>query len=283
MKWLKRLGWLFLTVLVSWLVFAQFAWKFRISDNTAKKKFAKEGVKLFTETILAEGFNLHYAKTGNDTLPTLFFVHGSPGGWIKFMRYMYDKDLLKKYRMVSVDRPGFGYSEFGHVKNLQQQSDIISVLLKKIQNGKPVYAAGRSYGGPMIIKLAIDNPGMFAGLVLIAAALDPAAEKPEKWRPVVYRSPLKYMLPGAWRPSNQELWYLKKELNDLVKKLPDITCPVYILHGDKDGLVPVSNAAYAKKMLVNARSVSVTIIPGANHFVSDHHYKLVKGLLLRLE
>jgi pimeloyl-ACP methyl ester carboxylesterase len=283
MKWLKRFGWLFLVVLVSWLVFAQFAWKFRISDNTAKKKFAKEGVKLFAETIRAEGFNLHYAKTGNDTLPTLFFVHGSPGGWIKFMKYMYDKDLLEKYRMVSVDRPGFGYSEFGHVKNLQQQSDIISVLLKKIQNGKPVYAAGRSYGGPMIIKLAIDNPGIFAGLVLIAAALDPAAEKPEKWRPFVYRSPLKYLLPGAWRPSNQELWYLKKELKDLVKKLPGITCPVYILHGDKDGLVPVSNAAYAKKMLVNARSVSVTIIPGANHFLSDHHYKLVKEVLLKLE
>ena len=282
MKWLKRFGRLFLAVLVSWLVFAQFAMKFRISDNRAKKKFAKKGVKLFTETISAGGFDLHYAKTGSDTLPTLFFVHGSPGGWIKFMRYMYDKDLLEKYRMVAVDRPGFGYSEFGHVKNLQQQSDIIRVLLKKIQNGKPVYAAGRSYGGPMIIKLAIDNPGMFAGLVLIAAALDPAAEKPEKWRPVVYRSPLKYLLPGAWRTSNQELWYLKNELKDLVIKLPDITCPVYILHGDKDRLVPVSNAAFAKKMLVNARSVSVTIIPGANHFVSDHHYTLVKETLLKL-
>jgi pimeloyl-ACP methyl ester carboxylesterase len=283
MKWLKRFGWLFLVVLVSWLVFAQVAWKFRISDNTAKKKFAKEGVNLFTETIRAEGFDLHYAKTGNDTLPTLFFVHGSPGGWIKFMKYMYDKDLLEKYRMVSVDRPGFGYSEFGHVKNLQQQSDIISVLLKKIQNGKPLYAAGRSYGGPMIIKLAIDNPGIFAGLVLIAAALDPAAEKPEKWRSVAYRSPLKYLLPGAWRQSNQELWYLKEELKELVKKLPGITCPVHILHGDKDGLVPVSNAAFAKKMLVNARPVTVTIIPGANHFVSDHHYKLVKDVFLKLE
>jgi len=283
MKWLKRFGWLFLAVLVSWLVFAQVAWKFRISDNTAKKKFAKEGVNLFTETIRADGFDLHYAKTGNDTLPTLFFVHGSPGGWIKFMKYMYDKDLLKKYRMVSVDRPVFGYSEFGHVKNLQQQSDIISVLLKKIQNGKPVYAAGRSYGGPMIIKLAIDNPGIFDGLVLIAAALDPAAEKPEKWRSVTYRSPLKYLLPGAWRQSNQELWYLKKELKELVKKLPDITCPVHILHGDKDGLVPVSNAAFAKEMLVNARSVTVTIIPGANHFVSDHHYRLVKDVFLKLE
>src|SRR5262245_12885649 len=124
-QWLKTIGWFFLLMLLVWLVFAQFAMRFRISDDAAKKKFSKEGVVLFTETIKANGFDLHYAKTGNDTLPTLFFVHGSPGGWVKFMRYMYDKDLLEKYRMVSVDRPGFGYSEFGHVKSLQEQSDII--------------------------------------------------------------------------------------------------------------------------------------------------------------
>lgn len=281
-KWLRRTGWAFAAILVGWIIYAQFAMKFRISDSKAKKKFAEKGIELFTETINANGSALHYAKTGCDTLPTLFFVHGSPGGWIKFMQYMYDKDLLKKYRMVSVDRPGFGYSEFGNVKSLQEQSTIISVLLKKLQNGKPIYAAGRSYGGPMIIKLSIDNPGMFTGLVLIAAALDPAAEKPEKWRPVLYKSPLKYLLPGAWRPSNQELWYLKTELNELDDHYDEITCDVVILHGDKDGLVPVSNAGYSKKMLVNAKSISMTIIPGADHFISDNKYELVKDVFMKL-
>lgn len=282
MKWIRRIAsWLGI-LLITWLIVAQFVMKFRISDREAKKKFSNKGVILFTETILAAGSRLHYAKTGNDTLPTLFFVHGSPGGWKKFAKYMRDKDLLEKYRMVSVDRPGFGYSEFGNVKNLREQSAILSVLLKKLQNGKPIYAAGRSYGGPMIVKLEVDNPGMFSGLVLIAAALDPAAEKPEKWRPALYKTPLKYFVPGAWRPANEELWYLKKELKELVAGLSSITCPVYIMHGDKDGLVPVSNAAFTKKMLVNAKTVSVTIIPGANHFVSDHHYELVKETLLKL-
>ncbi len=283
MKWLKRSGLLLLVVMIAWLIYAQVTTKFRISDAAAKKKFAKEGVELITTTIRAHDFDLHYAVTGNDTMPTLFFVHGSPGGWKKFERYMRDKDLLSKYRMVSIDRPGFGYSEFGHVKNLQEQSDIISVLLKKIQNGKPIYAAGRSYGGPMIVKLAIENPGTFSALILIAAALDPAAEKPEKWRPVMYKTPLKYFLPGAWKQSNEELWYLKSELKPLAERLDEITCPVIILHGDRDGLVPVSNANYAKKMLVNARSISTTIIPGANHFVSDNHYQLVKKVFMSVD
>lgn len=282
MKWLKRFGLLLLVIVVAWLFYAQLAMKFRMSDAEALRKFKKAGVELTIETIIAKDHKLHYVKTGDDTLPTLFFVHGSPGGWVKFKRYMMDKDLLAKFRMISIDRPGFGYSEFGNVRSLQEQSDIISVLLRKIQNGKPIYAIGRSYGGPMIAKLAVDNPGMFSGLVLVAAALDPDAEKPEKWRPLLIKSPWKYFLPGAWRPSNEELWHLKKELPGLAAKLSAITCDVIILHGTGDGLVPVSNAAFSKKMLVNARSVSVTIIPGANHFISDNHYELVKAKILEI-
>lgn len=282
MKWLRKTGLFIVIILVVWLVYAQVGMQFRISDSKARRQFKAAGVELFLETIDANGSKLHYAKTGSDTLPTLFFVHGSPGGWIKFKRYLRDKELLKKFRMISVDRPGFGYSDYGKAKHLGEQSPIISVLLKRIQNGKPIYAIGRSYGGPMIAKLAIDNPGMFAGLVFVAAALDPDAEKPEKWRPFFFRSVLKYFVPGAWRISNQELWYLKKELAPLSMSLSAINCPVLILHGDKDGLVPVSNAAYTKKMLVNAPSVSVTIIPGGNHFISEHHYEVIKKKLLEL-
>lgn len=257
--------------------------RFRITDHKAKQRFTASGVNLFTGTIDADGSRLHYAKTGSDDLPTLFFVHGSPGNWMKFGKYLRDKDLLKKYRLVSVDRPGFGFSRFGHVKSLEEQSRMISALLARLNNGRPVYAIGHSYGGPLIVKLSIDNPGMFSGLVLLAPSLDPAAEKEEKWRPVLFKSPLNYFIPGAWRASNKELWYLKDELKTLVPGFSSVTCPVYILHGDKDGLVPVSNAAYAKKMLVNARSVSISIIPGANHFVLDNNYELVKDVLLRLE
>ncbi len=269
-------------LVLAWIVFARFFMKFRIPDKIAREKFAAVDVHLFTGTINTGNNKLHYAQTGNDSMPTLFFVHGSPGSWMKFGKYLQDKDLLKKFRMVSIDRPGFGYSQFGNVKNLQEQSKIISELLTRLQNGKPVYAIGHSYGGPMIVKLASDNPGKFSGLVLLAASLDPIAEKPERWRPVLFKTPLNYFVPGAWRPSNKELWYLKEDLKKLIPGFATITCPVYIMHGDKDGLVPVSNAGYAQKMLLNAKSVTVTIIPGAGHFVADKNYELVKETLLKL-
>jgi len=272
---------LMLLILVSvWLLFAQCGMTYRINDTTAKKNFKKAGIELFTETIDAGNFRLHYAKTGNDSLPTLFFVHGSPGSWMKFGEYLKDPDLLKKYRMISVDRPGFGYSEFGSAKNLTEQSAIVSVLLKQLKNNKPVYAIGRSLGGPLVIKLAIDNPGLFSGLVLLASSIDPAAEKPEKWRKTLQTTPLNYFVPGAWKQSNKEIWYLKTDLKELAAGFTSITCQVYIMHGDKDDLVSVSNVEYAKKMFVNAKSVSATIIPGGGHYVSEYNFEEVKKILL---
>ena len=206
-------------ILIIWLVLAQSCMKFRISDSDAKEKFSKTGVELKTETVKVDGFNMHFAKTGADTLPTLFFVHGSPGSWNAFEKYMHDKDLLNMYRMIAVDRPGFGYSNFNKGKNLDEQSVLITAVIKKFQNNKPIYAIGHSLGGPMIVKIQIDNPGIFAGLVLLAASVDPKAEKPEKWRSVLKNSPLKYFVPGAFRPSNDEIWYLKKDLKEFLKSI----------------------------------------------------------------
>ena len=273
----------FLLFISAWIVFAQFGMKSRISDSKAKEKFLKEGVTLITETITVNGFDMHYAKTGSDTIPTLFFIHGSPGSWFDFERYMRDKDLLTKYRMISVDRPGFGYSKFGDAKNLEDQSKLISLLAKKFQNGKPMFAIGHSLAGATIVKLQVDNQNLFSGLVLLAGAVDPDEEKPERWRYVIKTKPLNLLLPGAYRPSNEELVYLKTDLKYLDKEWDKITCPVWIIHGDKDTFVPVGNVEYAKKKLTKAKSVEVKILPGAKHFIPWEQYDDIKKVLMRLQ
>src|SRR6185503_2423602 len=135
-------------------------------------------------------FGLHYAKTGNDTLPTLFFIHGSPDSWMRYENFMRDKDLLSKFRMIAIDRPGFGYSQFGDAKNLAEQSNLIGSFVRSIKNNKRIYAVGHSYGGAVVIKSQTDNVGLFDGLVLLAAAVDPKQEKPETWRFVMNTIPL---------------------------------------------------------------------------------------------
>jgi pimeloyl-ACP methyl ester carboxylesterase len=283
MKGLKRkmllLSGLFL---LSWLLFAQSCMRFRKSDAEEKTEFAKDQVTLRTATMEVDGRHIHYATTGNDSLPTLFFIHGSPGSWDAFSKYMKDSLLLQKFRMVSVDRPGFGHSDYGQPQHLDVQSLWISKLFYLLANHKPMFLAGHSLGGPMVIKLGADNPGIFSGIVVISGSIDPGEEKPEKWRPLLYKTPLNFLVPGAMRPSNEELWYLKKDLVQLENDFPKITCPVYFIHGAMDTWVPPGNVDYGKKMLVHSPRVEETLIPGANHFIPWSKFTEIRAVLLKL-
>ena len=138
-------------------------------------------------------------------------------------------------------------------------------------------------GGPLAVKLVADNPGTFTTMLLLAASVDPAEEPKEKWRGFLYKTPFQYLLPGAFGPSNNEIWMAKKELVPLAAQFASITCNVWIVHGDADKFVPVGNAHYAKKMLVNALSVQTKILPGAPHFIPwAPWYKYIKEILLNL-
>jgi pimeloyl-ACP methyl ester carboxylesterase len=268
--------------LLSWLLFAQSCMSFRKSDAEEKTEFQKDNVMLRTSTMEVDGRHIHYAMTGNDSLPTLFFIHGSPGSWDAFAEYMKDSLLLQKFRMVSVDRPGFGHSDYGQPQHLDVQSLWISKLFYLLANHKPMFLAGHSLGGPMVIKLGADNPNIFYGIVVISGSIDPNEEKPEKWRPWLFKTPLNYLVPGAMRPSNEELWYLKKDLVQLQKDFSRITCPVYFVHGAMDTWVPPGNVEYGKKMLVNAPIVEETLIPGANHFIPWSKFTEIRAILLKL-
>jgi pimeloyl-ACP methyl ester carboxylesterase len=272
-----------LFVLVCWVILSQSCFKMRISDAVAKKEFADIGLTLKTNYFEGNNFKLHYVITGNDTLPTLFFVHGSPGSWDAYKQYLADSDLLKKFRMISIDRPGFGYSQFGDALNLEDQSRIIYSLIEFISNGKPLFIIGHSLGGPLAVQIVADHPDKFSGMVLLAAAIDHDEEPKEKWRGFLFHTPFQYLLPGAFRPSNTEIWYLKKDLISLKEQFSKITCNVWVIHGDKDTFVPVGNAAYSKKMLINAKSVHITILKDAPHFIPwEPWYKDVKLVLLNM-
>jgi pimeloyl-ACP methyl ester carboxylesterase len=279
---LIRLVYIVILFLILWAFLAQGCMSFRITDEEAKKQFSNKGLALTIKTVQAGGRNIHYASSGDENKPTLVFIHGTPGSWNAFIQYMQDKTLMQQFRIISVDRPGFGYSDFGKVMNLAAQANILNEWMKKISNGKPVYLVGHSLGGPLVAKMAADEPGSYKGLVIISGSIDPDAEKPEKWRVLLFKTPLNYFLPGAFRPSNKELWFLKSDLQELKKDFSKITIPVYFIHGDKDTWVPPGNVAFGKKMLNNASQVGELMLPKGNHFIPWTHYKEIRGVLLQL-
>ena len=271
------------SLMVLYIIMCQSCMTMRYSNKETKKFFAVSKTEFQDKTIAFEGYKIHYVATGNAENTTLFFVHGSPGSWNAFKEYLQDSLLLKKYRMIAIDRPGFGYSDFGDAQNLKVQSQRISEFIKKIDNKKPLILVGHSVGGPVLAQLAVDNPSWYKRLVVLAGSLDPKAENPEKWRTVIKASPLRYLIPGALRPSNDELWWLKQDLVDLEPELKKITCDVTIIHGTKDVLVPYSNMDFIKKSFVNAKSMDTITIEKANHFIPWSHYEIVRNALLNIE
>lgn len=266
-----------------YIVICQSCMTMRYSDKETTKFFATSKIEFQDKTVAFEGYKIHYVATGNAQNSTLFFIHGSPGSWNAFKEYLQDTLLLKKYRMIAIDRPGFGYSDFGEAQNLKVQSQRISEFIKKIDNKKPLILVGHSVGGPVVAQLAVDNPSWYKRLVILAGSLDPKAENPEKWRTVIKASPLRYLIPGALRPSNDELWWLKKDLVYLEPELKKITCDVTIIHGTKDALVPYSNVAFMQKKFTNAKSIDTVTIEKANHFIPWSHYEIVRNALLDIQ
>lgn len=271
------------TVLFVYLLFCQSCVMMRMSKEETKQFFNNNEVNYLDTFQQIDEYTVHYIQTGKKEAATLFFVHGSPGSWDAYKSYLKDSLLLQKYRMIAVDRIGFGYSNFGQAQNLRIHATVLEKLLAKLSNGKPIYLIGHSYGGPTIVQMAADYPNAYSHLVILSGALDPAAETPEKWRSIIKTKPLRYIIPGALRPSNDELWWLKKELYLLQPKLKNITTAVTIIHGTKDSLVPFSNVAFMENELNNAKSLEIIPIQNANHFIPWEHYDTIRNTLVKLE
>ncbi len=235
-------------------------------------------LKPLQHQISVHGKTINYAEIGNNSLPVAFFVHGSPGSWSAFADFMKDTDLLKKVKIVSVDRIGFGYSEFGEgEKSLTKQAEYLLPIVQQYKKpGKKLILIGHSLGGPLIARMAMDYPMLIDNLVIVAGSISPYLEPNEKW----FRIPLSFsaisvLLPKSFRASNLELLYLKPELIKMLPYWKNIQQPVTVIQGKKDVLVSPENAAFAKKMITNSRKLDFIILDDMNHFVPWSHPQLI--------
>ena len=266
--------------MISYLLFCQSCMTMRMNEKKTKSFFETYKVSYKDSTLTIQDYPIHYIETGFKNNPTLLFVHGSPGSWDAYKDYLKDSLLLQKYRMIAIDRPGFGYSSFGEAENLETQAKIISNFVDQIKNNKQIILVGHSMGGPIIVKMATLFPDFYTNLLILAGSIDPDAEKPEKWRKAFMSKPLRYLVPGALRPSNDELWWLKDDLVKMKPSLDKIISKVLVIHGTKDQLVPYSNVDFMLKEFTNAKKMDTITIKDANHFIPWTHYETIRNTLL---
>jgi pimeloyl-ACP methyl ester carboxylesterase len=227
----------------------------------------------------AEPIAISYLAAGDTAAPRLILIHGTPGaavGWADFLA-----DPPTGFEVVAIDRPGFGDSgPDGAMSTLDRQADAVTALLP---DGRPSLLLGHSLGGPVAALAAARHPERVRALILLAASLDPALEVVHPLQRVGDWAPIRALLPRTIRNANAELLDLKPQLEALRAELPLISCPVLIVHGTRDDLVPFSNTAYAAANLTGACLVETIVLEGADHFLPWNNAAAVRGAIARAE
>jgi len=283
-KILKGIRYFFLFVLVVMAIVMHACIEFRMSRREVDAFFKEKRINGTQQQYkTGDGREIHYVTSGNDDLPLVLFVHGSPGSLSAFIEFMADSILLQKAFLITTDRPGFGHSNFGVAEpSLEKQAAILKPILEKYKNNRPIILVGHSLGGPLIVRMAMAYPNLVDGLVIVAGSIDPELEPDETWFRAPLATPfLSWILPRSFRSSNEEIYQLKPELQKMLPHWKEVTCPIVVIQGKADSLVSPANADFARKMLVNA-PVDFVLVDGMDHFVPWSHPGLIHDAILQL-
>ena len=237
----------------------------------AVKDDAIEFQKLFPDhiqTIATGDRHMRFAWNGDPHKRALLFVHGSPGSWEGWAHFLLDPTLRKNYQLFAVDRPGYGGSDPGETeRSLLTQADSIMEVLKANQAGLPAILVGHSYGGPVIAKMAMSYPAQVAGVIFVAASVDPELEKTDWYQYPADWWPIRALLPTALKVCNQEIFALKGELVAILPSWKTFSAKVVTIQGEDDNLVPPGNQDFLLKVINPKLIVKNVRVPGLNHFI----------------
>lgn len=274
MRWIKRIpSILFICFLLLIVVFRLPVFSFQQAEEVQRAELLRKGqyapISFHNyEVNKTDGVrNIHYTHVGNKELPLVILVHGAPGGSSAMNDYLADTSLTKFAQVVAVDRPGYGFSGYGNTEQtLKAHAQALQPILEQYRAQKTILL-GHSFGGPVIVRMAMDYPDLVDGLVIVAGSVSPELEPQEWWRKPLNYPFVRWMLPPSFMVCNQEILPLKEELEAMLPLWNKITCPVVVYQGDEDDLVPKENADFIKKMLPNNSSVKLEIVEGGNHFI----------------
>lgn len=264
-----------------------------ISKSEAKGKYSLPNSKF----IKFKGAEIHYTENGSG-FPILM-IHGFGGSNRDFL--VLDSLINDRYRVIRVDLPGFGLSDFpGQACDttdfMQVYSDYFSFILDTLHIDS-CYVMGNSLGGLMACQLTLNRPKVVKKLVLFNSAgyemeevmktanatllqysiVQQAVKKgaPE----FVVKQGIKRVVydAGTLTPDKvtrvTDLWNRDGNMAHLVamatcKSFPDerrikeITCPTLVIWGKQDKII---NEKYAERFHTDIKGSRLIIYDSCGH------------------
>lgn len=134
------------------------------------RREAKKAEQDFPHTgkfVLVDGVRLHYIEQG--TGPAVLLLHGNGAQAGDFVGCGLIERLASRYRVIAIDRPGFGYSERPRDRlwTPKAQATLMRKACAVLGIQKPI-VLGHSFGTQTALALALEAPELVRGLVLIS-------------------------------------------------------------------------------------------------------------------
>lgn len=121
--------------------------------------------------VVVDGLRMH-AQVMGDGPETVVLIHGSSGNLRDFTHGI-APELAKRYRVITVDRPGLGWSE-EHPDGtlLEVQARLIQAVAGHFGAARPI-VLGHSYGGAVALAWATLMPDTLSAVVPLSAVTHP--------------------------------------------------------------------------------------------------------------
>lgn len=290
-RFLRVFGWAFLTVCILTIGTLVVAWfvDSRQTDEELAEEFGRQPIRptVHYYQVQESGqaprtirFMETPARSGDSLLPVILFVHGAPSSLSFFNEFFKDTTLLNRAQLVAVDRPGYGYSDFGRVEtSIIRQAAMLQPLINRYRKAPYLMVVGSSYGGSVSARLAMNNPSRVNHVVFVSSALGPGLER-TYFISYFADSPLIHWgVPPLLRLANDEKLAHRKALEAILPDWPKIRSNITMLHGQRDELVYPTNVTFAQAHLVNAR-VKQFLLPENSHDIVFNKRQYMTDIIL---
>jgi pimeloyl-ACP methyl ester carboxylesterase len=252
------------------------------SDAELEEHYRNALVKpVYKESALPDRTQHYAVLSKNDTLPLLVMVHGAPGAWYGYMNLTDDSLLQDHFKIVAVDRLGYGKSGYGKEElSIETQAKAIKKIIdKENTTGKKVYLLGRSYGAPITAWLAIHYPQQVEKLVMVSPVIDPQKEKFYWFSDIGNSALVQWALPEMLNVATKEKFSHQKEMQKMLPQWERLCTPTYVLVGEEDAVADTANYGFARKHITNCTAVFMKL-KNTGHQITHQQPELVKQLLL---
>lgn len=189
----------------------------------------------------------------------ILYFHGnsrSIKGWAKYARDFYRYD----YDVVLVDYRGFGKSTGKRSEHeMLNDMQVVYSSLANDYSENHLIVYGRSLGSGFAAKVASDNNPRY---LILDAPFYNFRKVIERFLPIL---PVRFVL----------RYHLRTD-----KWIQRVKCPIYILHGTKDLLIPIRHSEQLQK--INPRKITLIRIHGGGHnnlTKFDEYHNFIRDIL----